>query len=49
MVMKRLFGYSESLIVNDTYHFDDYSKYVVTAFNEKEKSKIRKEQFPKDC
>ncbi|WML37642.1 flavodoxin family protein [Clostridium sp. OS1-26] len=49
MVMKRLFGSSESLIVNDTYQFDDYSKYVVTAFDEKEKAKVRKEQFPKDC
>jgi multimeric flavodoxin WrbA len=49
MVMKNLFGSSESLIVNDTYQFDDYSKYVVTAFDEKEKAKVRKEQFPKDC
>ncbi|MBI6871898.1 flavodoxin family protein [Clostridium aciditolerans] len=49
MVMKNLFGSSESLIVNDTYQFDDYSKYVVTLFDEKEKSKVRDEQFPKDC
>lgn len=49
MAMKRLFGSFESLIVNDTYQFDDYSKYVVTVFDEKKKAKVRKEQFPKDC
>ncbi|MGY0373339.1 flavodoxin family protein [Clostridium sp. JNZ J1-5] len=48
MVMKRLFGSSESLIVNDTYQFDDYSKYVATLFDEKKKAKVREEQFPKD-
>ncbi len=47
--MKRIFGSSESLIVNDTYQFDDYSKYVVTVFDEKLKAKVREEQFPKDC
>lgn len=47
--MKRLFGSFESLIVNDTYQFNDYSKYVVTVFDEKKKAKVRKEQFPKDC
>ena len=49
MAMKRIFGSFESLIVNDTYQFDDYSKYVVTVFDEKKKAKVRKEQFPKDC
>lgn len=49
MTMKRLFGSSESLISNDTYQFDDYSKYVVTVFDEKKKAKVREEQFPKDC
>ena len=49
MAMRRLFGSFESLIVNDTYQFDDYSKYVVTAFDEKEKAKVRDEQFPVDC
>lgn len=47
--MKRLFGSFESLIVNDTYQFNDYSKYVVTSFDEKKKAKVREEQFPKDC
>lgn len=49
MSIKRIFGSFESLTVNDTYQFDDYSKYVVTVFDEKKKAKVRKEQFPKDC
>jgi len=47
--MERLFGSFESLIVNDTYQFNDYSKYVVTAFDEKKKAQVKKDQFPKDC
>lgn len=49
MHIKNIFGSFESLIVNDTYQFDDYSKYVVTMFNENKKRKVREEQFPKDC
>jgi multimeric flavodoxin WrbA len=49
MVMKRIFGESESLFVTDTYQFDDYSKYESTLFNVEEKAARRKEQFPKDC
>jgi len=45
----RIFGTSESLFVYDTYQFDDYSKYVVTAFNEVDKAKRRTETFPNDC
>ncbi|MCB2362100.1 hypothetical protein [Clostridium estertheticum] len=47
--MERLFGSFESLIVNDTYQFNDYSKYVVTSFDEKKKAQVRENQFPKDC
>ncbi|MBU3171689.1 flavodoxin family protein [Clostridium estertheticum] len=47
--MERLFGSFESLIVNDTYQFNDYSKYVVTSFDEKKKAQVREDQFPKDC
>lgn len=47
--MKRIFGATESLFVNDTYQFDDYSKYETTGFNEEEKAKRRNEVFPKDC
>ncbi|MFZ0926932.1 MAG: flavodoxin family protein [Halobacteriota archaeon] len=49
MVMKRIFGESESLLVTDTYQFDDYSKYESTLFNVEEKAMRRKEEFPKDC
>lgn len=49
MFMKHIFGVSESLIVTDTYQFDDYSKYVATLFNAEEKARRREEEFPKDC
>ena len=49
IVMQRIFGESESLLVSDTYQFDDYSKYESTLFNVEEKAKRRKEEFPKDC
>ena len=49
MIMKHIFGASESLLVTDTCQFDDYSKYVAPAFNPEEKAKRRKEEFPKDC
>ena len=49
LLMKRVFGESESLMVTDTYQFDDYSKYVSTLFNVEEKAKRYKEEFPKDC
>jgi Multimeric flavodoxin WrbA len=49
MFMKRTFGESESLFVTDTYQFDDYSKYESSAFKVEEKTKRRKEEFPKDC
>ncbi|MCH3963921.1 MAG: flavodoxin family protein [Clostridium sp.] len=47
--MERIFGICESLTVNDTYQFDDYSKYNATLFDENKKAKVRKEQFPRDC
>lgn len=49
MIMKRTFGSSESILVTDTYQFEDYSKYETSAFNEEGKAKRRKEVFPKDC
>ena len=49
MLMKRVFGASEFLCVTDTDQFDDYSKYVTTAFNPEEKAKRRNEVFPDDC
>lgn len=47
--LRRIFGSLETLFVHDTYQFSDYSKYVVTAFDEKAKAKRRREQFPLDC
>jgi multimeric flavodoxin WrbA len=49
MVMERIFGASESLLVTDTYQFDDYSKYVATKFIPEEKAKRRQNEFPRDC
>ncbi len=49
MIMARVFGASESLLVTDTYQFDDYSKYVAPRFNSAEKAQRRQEQFPVDC
>jgi hypothetical protein len=48
MTAGRLFGSAESLIVTDTYQFDDYSKYV-TSHDPEAKAKRRKEVFPLDC
>jgi multimeric flavodoxin WrbA len=42
-------GTSEFLISNDTYQFDDYSKYEASMFDEKHKSKVKTEQYPIDC
>jgi multimeric flavodoxin WrbA len=42
MFLGRIFGSSESLVVTDTYQFDDYSKYV-NSFNVEEKTKRRTE------
>lgn len=47
--LARLFGSLETLFANDTYQFSDYSKYVVTAFDEAAKAQRRREQFPLDC
>lgn len=47
--VERIFGSFEPLYINDTYQFDDYSKYVATMFDENKKATARDEQFPKDC
>jgi multimeric flavodoxin WrbA len=47
-ILKRHFGSAESLIVTDTYQFDDYSKYHAPALDEAGKAKRRKEYFPID-
>ncbi|AZV58370.1 flavodoxin family protein [Clostridium sp. AWRP] len=49
LYVEKTFGSFESLVINDTYQFDDYSKYVAPLFDEKKKRKVREEQFPQDC
>ena len=44
----RLCGYNEVLYSCDTYQFSDYSKYNCDVFDEKHKSEVRENQFPKD-
>lgn len=49
MIFKSVFGGdSQTLFINDTFQFDDYSKYVSTAYNVQEKEKRYKEEFPED-
>ncbi len=48
MMLKMVFGSVESLVVTDTMHVDDYSKYVM-PFDAEEKMKRHKEVFPLDC
>lgn len=46
--LTKIFGSFESLIVNDTYQFDDYSRYVAPLFDEKKKREVQEKQFPID-
>jgi len=45
----KIFGFNEVIYSNDTYQFDDYSKYETGGFNVEAKRKTREEQFPLDC
>ncbi len=49
MFLKRIFGASESLLVTDTYQFNDYSKVFAPRFDAQQKAKRRREVFPLDC
>lgn len=49
LLLSRIFGASETLLVNDTYQFDDYSKYETSSINVSAKEKRKEEEFPKDC
>jgi multimeric flavodoxin WrbA len=49
VIMKMIFGASETLLVTDTYQFDDYSKYETSGIDVAEKTRVRREVFPKDC
>lgn len=48
-VIERIFTKPQVMYCNDTYQFDDYSKYKSDAFSEKSKAEHRKIQFPIDC
>jgi hypothetical protein len=48
-LLTRAFGSSESLIVTDTYQFDDYSKYVSSMFDPERKAERKRDVFPLDC
>jgi multimeric flavodoxin WrbA len=49
LFLKRIFGNSESLMVTDTYQFDDYSKVVAPQFDPEHKAKRWRDVFPNDC
>jgi len=49
MILKWIFGDSETLCSYDTYQFEDYSKVVAPRFDPDKKEKRRKEVFPLDC
>ena len=49
MTFKRCFGAAETLMVTDTYQFDDYSKYETSGLNEARKARRKAEVFPEDC
>jgi len=49
MVLKMIFGTSETLLSFDTYQFEDYSKVVADRFDPQKKARRREEIFPKDC
>ena len=49
MILERIFGYSESLCIYDTYQFEDYSKVFAPRFDPQKKAQRRQEVFPLDC
>jgi len=49
MLLKMVFGASETLCSFDTYQFEDYSKVVAPRWDPEQKAKRRAEVFPVDC
>lgn len=47
--IQAIFSKPESMYSNNTYQFDDYSKYKSDLFSEEDKAKQRDIQFPLDC
>jgi len=49
LVLGRIFGPSETLLVSDTLQFDDYSRYESSAFDPEAKARRHREVFPGEC
>ena len=50
MLMKTIFGNSESMFVSDTSSYEDFSKYAISPLvDPEEKARIRREVFPGEC
>jgi multimeric flavodoxin WrbA len=49
MILKMIFGASESIYCYDTYQLENYSKVIDGRTDVKAKEQRRKEVFPKDC
>jgi len=49
MVMKRIFGASETFCSYDAFQFEDYSKVYAPRFDASKKGRVREEVFPIDC
>jgi len=49
LMLGRIFGASETLLVTDTLQFDDYGRYVSSAFDPAAKAQRHREAFPADC
>ena len=49
LILKMIFGNSESLGCYDTYQFEDYSKVFAPRWDPEKKAKRRAEIFPDDC
>jgi len=49
MILKMIFGVSETLCSYDTYQFEDYTKVYAPRFDPEKKAQRRKEMFPLDC
>ena len=48
-LLERIFGSSEWFVVTDTLQFEDYSKYVSSAFDPEAKARRHREVFPGEC
>lgn len=49
MLLKMIFGVSETVCSFDTYQFDDYSKFYAPRWDPEKKAKRKSDVFPADC